>query len=594
MADNRTMAELLQAPTEGYEDAIVIPEIATNNFDLKHGLINLIQNKQFFRHDKEDPHAHIHYFNKITSTMRVPNKAQQLEPKLYDSNVIMNTCAIVIPDSEETLMLAEESRSKMLLKQHDPMILEKKVNTTPVDYAILNQLSQDLKKRFVPQTELSAEQAFWSQNSMNSSDPSPSRRPTKVNIPKELPKVSMEKDLVIIALRDEIRKLKGKDLADNFVIKHTIASEMLKVDMEPIASKLLNNRTVHSDYLRHTQEQAAILREVVEQGKSQNRINNSLDSALRLKTPIRRIRTDNGTKFVNQTLREYYEKVDISHETSVARSPQQNGVIERRNCTLIEAASIMLIYAKAPLFLWAKAVATACYTQNRSNIRLRHGKIPYELLHDNLLDLSFFHVFGAFYYPTNDSENLGKLPPKLDIDFNELTAMASKHGSLEPALHEMTPVTISSGLAPNLAHSTPNSQTSPETQSHVISNDVKEENHELYVAHMNNNPFFGISILENDFESSSSDVIPTVVHTSTPNSEHVNKLTKDHPLDNIISKLERPVSTRLQLHEQALCCYYDAFLTSVEPKTYKDALTQSCWIEAMQEELNKFERLEVL
>nr|GEV14067.1 reverse transcriptase domain-containing protein [Tanacetum cinerariifolium] len=73
MADNRTMAELLQAPTKGYEDAIVIPAIAANNFELKHGLINLFQNKQFFRHDKEDPHAHIRYFNKITSTMRVPN-----------------------------------------------------------------------------------------------------------------------------------------------------------------------------------------------------------------------------------------------------------------------------------------------------------------------------------------------------------------------------------------------------------------------------------------------------------------------------------------------------------------------------------------
>nr|GEV59665.1 reverse transcriptase domain-containing protein [Tanacetum cinerariifolium] len=73
MVDNRTMAKLLQAPIEGYEDAIVIPEIAANNFELKHGLINLVQNKQFFGHDKEDPHAHIRYFNKITSTVRVPN-----------------------------------------------------------------------------------------------------------------------------------------------------------------------------------------------------------------------------------------------------------------------------------------------------------------------------------------------------------------------------------------------------------------------------------------------------------------------------------------------------------------------------------------
>ncbi|GJY57706.1 retrovirus-related pol polyprotein from transposon TNT 1-94 [Tanacetum coccineum] len=93
--------------------------------------------------------------------------------------------------------------------------------------------------------------------------------------------------------------------------------------------------------------------------------------------------------------------------------------------------------------------------------------------------------------------------------------------------------------------------------------------------------------------SSLSDVIPTIVHTTPLNSKHVTKWKKDHPLDNIIGELERPVSTRLQLYEQALFCYYDAFLTSVEPKNYKDALTQACWIEAMQEELNEFERLEV-
>nr|GFB92568.1 ribonuclease H-like domain-containing protein [Tanacetum cinerariifolium] len=100
--------------------------------------------------------------------------------------------------------------------------------------------------------------------------------------------------------------------------------------------------------------------------------------------------SDNGTEFVNQTLREYYEKVGISHETSVARSPQQNSVVERRNRMLIEAPRTMLIYAKALLFLWAEVVATACYTKNRPIIRLHHGKTPYELLHDKLLDLSFF------------------------------------------------------------------------------------------------------------------------------------------------------------------------------------------------------------
>ncbi|GKD93008.1 retrovirus-related pol polyprotein from transposon TNT 1-94, partial [Tanacetum coccineum] len=136
-----------------------------------------------------------------------------------------------------------------------------------------------------------------------------------------------------------------------------------------------------------------------------------------------------------------------------------------------------------------------------------------------------------------------------------------------------------------------NSQTTPETQSPVISNDVEEDNHDLDVAHMNNDLFFGIPIPENDSEASFSlDIIPTVVHTATPNSEHITKKTRDHPLENIIGELERPVSTRLQLHEQALFCFYNAFLTSFEPKNYKNALTQACWIEAVQEELHEFER----
>ncbi|GJW74211.1 retrovirus-related pol polyprotein from transposon TNT 1-94 [Tanacetum coccineum] len=125
-------------------------------------------------------------------------------------------------------------------------------------------------------------------------------------------------------------------------------------------------------------------------------------------------------------------------------------------------------------------------------------------------------------------------------------------------------------------------------------NDVEDDNHDLDVAHMNNNPYFGIPILEVPFDqSSSTDNIHTTVHPDHQIFEHNSKWTKDHPLENIIGKLARPVSTRPQLHEQALFCYYDAFLTAVEPKTYKDSLTQSCWIKVMQEELNEFEHLGV-
>ncbi|GJY34471.1 retrovirus-related pol polyprotein from transposon TNT 1-94 [Tanacetum coccineum] len=257
-------------------------------------------------------------------------------------------------------------------------------------------------------------------------------------------------------------------------------------------------------------------------------------------TPVHRIRTDNGTEFVNQTLSEYYEKVRISHETSIARSPQQNGVFERQNRTLIEAARTI-----------------------------------------NDWDLLFQPLFDELLNP----------PSSCDHPAPKVIALIVEAVALEPAASTGSPSSTTVGQD---APSASNSQTSPETQSLVISNDVEEENHNLAVAHMNNDPFFGIPIPENDSEaSSSSDVIPTIVHITAPNSKYVTKWTNDHPLDNIIGELGRLVSTRLQLHKQALFCYYDALLSSVEAKTYKDALTQACWIEAMQEELNEFKHLKV-
>ncbi|GJZ96692.1 retrovirus-related pol polyprotein from transposon TNT 1-94 [Tanacetum coccineum] len=234
------------------------------------------------------------------------------------------------------------------------------------------------------------------------------------------------------------------------------------------------------------------------------------------------------------------QKVDISHKTSVARSTQQNSVVERRNRRLIEAARTMLIYAKALLFLWVEAVATACYTQNRSMIRHRHGKTPYELLHNKPPDLSYLYVFGALCYPTNDSENLGKLQLKADIvpgpHIHEITLptivqglVAKPSPSFKHVDHPAPEVVAPEVISPVLTNSTGspssttvdqdapspnNSQATPETKPPVIPNDVKEDNHDIEVAY---------------------------------------GWTKDHLLENIIGEL----------------------------------------IEAMQEELNEFERLEV-
>nr|GEU86030.1 hypothetical protein [Tanacetum cinerariifolium] len=144
------------------------------------------------------------------------------------------------------------------------------------------------------------------------------------------------------------------------------------------------------------------------------------------------------------------------------------------------------------------------------------------------------------------------------------------------------------------ASSASKTHTTTETQSSVIPQDVEEDNIDMEVAHMRNDPSFGVPFTEVISAQSSSTVSPqTIMQPDHQIPQHTSKWTKDHPLNNIIGQLSIPVSTRLQLHEQALFCYYDAFLSSVEPKTYKDALTQSCWIKAMQEELNEFKRLEV-
>ncbi|GKF65264.1 hypothetical protein Tco_0191781, partial [Tanacetum coccineum] len=141
-------------------------------------------------------------------------KAQQLEQKLYDGNVIKNTSAIVIPNSEETLMLAKESRSKM------------------------------------------------------------------------------EKNLVITALKDDLRKLKGKALVDNDITKHPSDPEMLKINVEPITPKLLNKQTAHSAYIKHTQEKATVLRDLVEHVKSKYPLDQSLKFVCRYAKLVQELLTN--------------------------------------------------------------------------------------------------------------------------------------------------------------------------------------------------------------------------------------------------------------------------------------------------------------
>ncbi|GKE08445.1 retrovirus-related pol polyprotein from transposon TNT 1-94, partial [Tanacetum coccineum] len=327
---------------------------------------------------------------------------------------------------------------------------------------------------------------------------------------------------------------------------------------------------------------------------------------VRLNATVRNVRTDNGTEFVNQTLREIYENVGISHQTSVSRTPQQNGIVERRNRTLIEAARMMLIFSKALLFLWAEAINTACYTKNRSLIHHRYNKTPYELMQDKKPDLSFLHVFGSLCYPTNDNKDLGKLDANSDIEtihvtFDELTSLASEQFSSVPGLHSMTPATSSSGLVSNPVSQQPcilpirddwDRLLQPMIDEYInpTTNDVSPVQEAVAPRAVVLADSLVSTSIDQDAPSARSSSNVRQIHTLF---EHLSRWTKDHPIENVIGDPSRSLSTKKQLQTDARWCYFDAFLTSIELKNFKQAMTEPSWIDAMQEEIHEFERLEV-
>nr|GEU90078.1 retrovirus-related Pol polyprotein from transposon TNT 1-94 [Tanacetum cinerariifolium] len=291
-------------------------------------------------------------------------------------------------------------------------------------------------------------------------------------------------------------------------------------------------------------------------------------SQVRLKVPVRHIRTDNGTEFVNQTLREYYEQI-----------------YNRRTRRIVETIHVdfdeLTAMASEQSSLGPALHEMTPATFSSGLVPKPTSSTPFVSLLRNDWDLLFQPLFDELLTP----------PQSVDPPAPAVIALITEVIAPVPAESTSSP---SSTTGDQDAPSPSKSQTTPATQPPVIPNDVEEDTHDIEVSHRGNNSFFGMPILEVASDQSSlTDSTHVIVHPDHQISQHNSKWTKDHPLENIIDQLARPVSTRLQLHEQALFCYYDAFLTSIESKTYKDALTQSCWIKAMHEELNEFERLKV-
>ncbi|KAJ9545106.1 hypothetical protein OSB04_024813 [Centaurea solstitialis] len=195
-----------------------------------------------------------------------------------------------------------------------------------------------------------------------------------------------------------------------------------------------------------------------------------------LQLPVRKIRSDNGTEFKNATLDAYLTSVGISHNFSGAYIPQQNGFVERRNRTLVEAARTMLAYSGLPLTFWAEAVSRACFTQNRTIITKSFKKTPYHIINHRVPNVKFFHVFGCRCYILNNRDNLGKFNKKADegyflgyslmsktfqvynkrtkmvmetvyVTFDETVSLTSEHSSSELGMNSQPSTTTSDSIS---------------------------------------------------------------------------------------------------------------------------------------------------
>nr|GFA18529.1 retrovirus-related Pol polyprotein from transposon TNT 1-94 [Tanacetum cinerariifolium] len=249
-----------------------------------------------------------------------------------------------------------------------------------------------------------------------------------------------------------------------------------------------------------------------------------------------RVRTDNGTEFKNKTLAMFFDEVGITQQFSAARTPQQNGVVEMRNRTLVEAARTMLTFANQPSFLWAKAIATACFTQNRSIIHKHFDKPPYELRNKRKPNIKFFCVFGCRCYFLNDSDDVGKLKAKGDIG---VFVGYSKESAAFRIYNKRTRESSSSSLNDDVQQS-PEEVIPPQINTQSISINMVPNGDEARTSHN----VFNERLEDAYFDASTSFHDPSNVHTFYQPYPHEKKWTKDHPLHKIIGDPKLSVRTR--------------------------------------------------
>nr|GEU45004.1 retrovirus-related Pol polyprotein from transposon TNT 1-94 [Tanacetum cinerariifolium] len=265
----------------------------------------------------------------------------------------------------------------------------------------------------------------------------------------------------------------------------------------------------------------------------------------------------------------------ILHQTSVARTPEQNGVVKRRNRTLVEAARTILSAANVPLFFWAKEIATSCFTQNRSLVIPQHEKTPYHIINDRKPSVKFFHIFSSLCYIVRDGENLDKIKEKDHVNSDpepECQGMALEHVSLSPGT-QFPP------HAPTVA-----------SNENMNQAEMVEE-----YAQVENDEFINIfcTPVQDQRETSSRHVDSSNMHTFYQHHPSEHRWTKDHPLEQVIGNPSQSIRTRRQLESDGKMCMFALTMSRTEPKNIKEAMADSAWIESMQKELHQFDQFDV-
>nr|GEW40452.1 integrase, catalytic region, zinc finger, CCHC-type, peptidase aspartic, catalytic [Tanacetum cinerariifolium] len=393
-----------------------------------------------------------------------------------------------------------------------------------------------------------------------------------------------EKVFVITALKNVFRKFKGKDIVDNtaqVLNATTIALGMYKLDPVTLAPKDKNNRETHIYHLKHIIKQATILREIVEQAKSLNPLDSASYSACKYVKLIKELLgyVRDPCPDIHKPSEKLVVVTPINKKKTVRRPkvPKTNGSNSKP-----KIAKSVISNNMEPGTCRGSNTSVAPSSSSLIDLRTRASII------DSTTSSSRLVSNHISQQPCN--------PPPRDNWDRLFQHMFDEY--FNPSIIDVSPVPVANApRAVELADSPMSTSIDQDALSTSIPS-TQDQEHSLIISQgfeeSSKTPYFHDDPLHESFhedstsQGSSSNV--RLIHTLF---ESLCRWSKDHPIANVIGDPSHSVYTRKQLQTDVRWCYFDAFLTLVEPKNFKQAMTKPSWIDAMQEEIHEFERLQV-